>query len=100
MPDAVILTDRDWDNIVIYVSSLKTLSDASKILEGQKYPTALSVIPYLDQIMTDLAKLVARLPQQSKAYPKFSSAKSVQSQKVPKWVEGIKPSLQLDLFRP
>ena len=42
--------EDDWQNLKIYFNSLKTLSDNSNILEGQNYPTASSVIPFIDQV--------------------------------------------------
>ena len=50
LPEGTLLFDEDWQNIRIYVSSLKTLADASKVMEGESYPTASSVIPFLDQV--------------------------------------------------
>jgi hypothetical protein len=50
MPVDLVLDPDDWHNLSIYVTSLKTLSDASDLLEGQNYPTASSVIPFLDQV--------------------------------------------------
>ena len=46
-----VLLDEDFRNISIYVSSLKTVSAASDLLEGETYPTAPSVIPFLDQVL-------------------------------------------------
>ena len=45
---------EDWHNLKIYYNSLKTLSDASDLLEGQTYPTASWVIPFLDQASLEL----------------------------------------------
>ena len=42
--------EDDWQNLKIYFTSLKTLSDNSNILEGQNYSTASSVIPFIDQV--------------------------------------------------
>ena len=56
MPEHCILDSEDWENLNIYVTSLKTLANASSVMEGQKYPTASTVIPYLDQVFTDLEK--------------------------------------------
>lgn len=50
-----VLLDEDFHNISIYVSSLKTLSDASDLLEGETYPTAPSVIPFLDQVLKNFS---------------------------------------------
>jgi hypothetical protein len=50
IPGGTLFLDKDWHNLRIYVSSMKTLSDASDLLEGETYPTASSVIPFLDQV--------------------------------------------------
>ena len=42
--------EDDWQNLKIYCNTLKFLSDNSNILEGQNYPTASSVIPFIDQV--------------------------------------------------
>ena len=42
--------EDDWQNLKIYFNTLKLLSDNSDILEGQNYPTASSVIPFIDQV--------------------------------------------------
>ena len=70
MPENLVLHQDDWHNLAIYVRSIKTLSDASTLFEGETYPTATQVIPYLDQVFADLADLAARLPQADQAYPK------------------------------
>jgi hypothetical protein len=48
--DDTIMDIWDWRQLAIYVKSLQALSDASDILEGESYPTASSVIPFLDQV--------------------------------------------------
>jgi hypothetical protein len=77
-----ILDEEDWKNIRVYVASLQTLSNASDLLEGDTYPTASSVIPYLDQVrleykytpltqvMASLTDLVARLQGADKEFPR------------------------------
>jgi hypothetical protein len=52
-----ILQPEDWHNLSIYVTTIQTLSDASDLLEGETYPTASSVIPYLDQVPTNFSNL-------------------------------------------
>ena len=44
------LDEDDWRGLSIYYNSLKSLADNSDMLEGQNYPTASSVIPFLDQV--------------------------------------------------
>jgi hypothetical protein len=48
--DELRLEEDDWKNLKIYVTSIKTLADSSDLLEGDTYPTATSVIPFLDQV--------------------------------------------------
>ena len=47
---SMVLDEDDWRCLSIYYNSLKTLADNSDMLEGQNYPTASSVIPFLDQV--------------------------------------------------
>ena len=70
MPDDLILQPDDWHNLSIYVRTVKVLSEASTLFEGEKYPTVSVVIPYLDQVFCDLGDLAARLPAQDQAFPK------------------------------
>ena len=49
-PERLVLDAEDFLNLAIYVNSLQTLSDASTLFEGESYPTATSVIPFLDQV--------------------------------------------------
>ena len=53
----------DWKLITIYHNSLKTLVKAANILEGELYPTASSVIPYLDSVFNDLSILKRKLSE-------------------------------------
>ena len=68
-PDQLVLEDKDWKNLSIYVTAVKIVSDASDVLEGRDYPTGSSVIPFLDQIFAELSQLVESLPQAKKVYP-------------------------------
>ena len=70
MPEHCILDSEDWENLNIYVTSLKTLANASSVMEGQKYPTASTVIPYLDQVFTDLEKYTSKLHGDGQDFPK------------------------------
>ena len=70
IPEHCILDSADWENINIYVTSLNTLAKASSVMEGQKYPTASTVIPYLDQVFTDLEKYTSKLHGDDQDFPK------------------------------
>lgn len=70
MPAELVLQPEDWHNLSIYVRSVKALSDASTIFEGDTYPSASLVIPYLDQVLADLTDLIPRLPEADQPYPK------------------------------
>ena len=67
--DDEVLTEEDWHNMLVYITSLKTLSEASALLEGQSYPTAPAVIPYLDQVFSELTVLVSKLPLKDRDFP-------------------------------
>lgn len=51
------IENDDWNNLLVYENSLRLVVEASKHLEGELYPTASSVIPFLDTIFDDLKKL-------------------------------------------
>ena len=88
MKEDLILSTEDWHNIALYVRSVKTLADASRILEGRDFPTASSVIPFLDQVnlisqlledyqvpmqylkvSAELMSLNSELPEQDRVFP-------------------------------
>ena len=68
-PEVEPLDEDDWHNIKIYVNSIQTLSHASDLLEGETYPTASNVIPYLDTVFMELGDLARRLPPGDKDFP-------------------------------
>lgn len=48
--DSLALDEDDWNNLTIYFNSLKSMAENSDMLEGQNYPCASSVIPFIDQV--------------------------------------------------
>ena len=44
------IEDKDWDQIEEYIDAIKPFVTASKLLGGENYPTASSVIPFLDEV--------------------------------------------------
>ena len=62
--DSLDQFDHDeWKLILIYQNSCKTLVKAAKILEGELYPTASSVIPFLDTVFNELSLMKRRLAE-------------------------------------
>ena len=51
--------ESDWELLLVYENSMKSIVEAAKVLEGELYPTASSVIPFLDTVFEDL-KLMSR----------------------------------------
>ena len=47
----------EWDSLKVYRDSMELVVKASTMLEGRDYPTASSVIPFLDTIVDDLEEL-------------------------------------------
>ena len=43
----------------VYQNSVEPIAEAAKLLEGELFPTASCVIPFLDQIFTDLGNLTS-----------------------------------------
>lgn len=52
----------------VYENALKNVVEAAKILEGELYPTASSVIPFLDLIFEDLKKMIQKLSGAGKLF--------------------------------
>ena len=53
----------EWKLILIYENSCKTLVKAAKVLEGELYPTASSVIPFLDTVFNELYIMKRRITE-------------------------------------
>ena len=51
------IEDEDWHLILVYENAMKNISEAAGVLEGELYPTASCVIPFLDIIVEDLRAL-------------------------------------------
>ena len=51
------IVDNDWELMQDYVNAVKPFQVLSKFLGGEKYPSACSVIPALDQIKDDIQTL-------------------------------------------
>ena len=47
----------EWESLKVYRDSMELVVKASVMLEGRDYPTASSVIPFLDTIVDDLEEL-------------------------------------------
>ena len=59
VPETLDMIDEDdWELLLIYENALKDVVEAAKVLEGELYPTASSVIPFLDMIFMNLSKLI------------------------------------------
>ena len=52
----------------MYENALRTLVQAGKVLEGELYPTASSVIPFLDTVFADLATMSSNLRGTAKIF--------------------------------
>ena len=67
MPDYCIqLDDDEWHFLEVYKDALKLVVKASEILEGRDYPTASSVIPFLDTIAEELTSLASKVEGEQK----------------------------------
>ena len=54
------LQDDDWHMLLVYDNAMQAIVDSSKVLEGEMYPTASSVIPFLDNILEQLKSLLRK----------------------------------------
>ena len=51
LPDSFdYLDDDDKEDLETYLACMNTVVEASKLFEGDQYPTASYVIPFLDQV--------------------------------------------------
>ena len=62
------IDDEDWKLILVYENSLRTLVQAGRVLEGELYPTASSVIPFLDTVYDELTTMSNKLHGASKRF--------------------------------
>ena len=46
-----MIEDEDWQIMTQYVRAMKPFVEASKLLGGEKYPSACAAIPLLDQVI-------------------------------------------------
>lgn len=64
IPDTLgLIDDDDWKSLKVYVVAVEPFVKASRLLGGENYPTASSVIPFLDEIATNLNTMEAKLPE-------------------------------------
>lgn len=50
-PDTLSLLDEDdWRSLQLYLDTVNPFVEAVKLFSGEKYPTAPSVIPFLDEV--------------------------------------------------
>ena len=96
------LNEDDWHNIKIYVNSIQTLSHASDLLEGENYPTASNVIPYLDTVFLELGELARTLPSGDKDFPEklLKNLQSTQPKRFPGGYKTMAPFNCLTLTNP
>ena len=62
------LDDDEWHFLEVYKDALKLVVKASEILEGRDYPTASSVIPFLDTIAEELTSLASKVEGEQKKF--------------------------------
>ena len=63
-----VIDENDWTLILTYENALRTLVEAAKVLEGELYPTASSVIPFLDTVFYELGQLSSKLTRVAKSF--------------------------------
>ena len=63
-----MIEDDDWKMLLIYENSMKSVVEAARVLEGELYPTASSVIPFLDTVFEDLKLLSRSLNGEGKVF--------------------------------
>ena len=67
------MDDVEWDLLKVYRDALKEIVTVATVLEGQDYPIASSLIPYLDTIEAQLHEMAQSLDGEGKKLVKLLS---------------------------
>ena len=67
------IDDVEWDLLKVYRDALKEIVTVATVLEGQDYPIASSLIPYLDTIEAQLHEMAQSLDGEGKKLVKLLS---------------------------
>ena len=62
------IEEYDWEMIVVYENAMRILVEAGKMFEGELYPTASSVIPFLYTVFEDLDTLKDKVEGAAKVF--------------------------------
>ena len=94
------IDEEDWNMILAYENALRPLVEASKILEGELYPTASSVIPFLDNVFEELAILSVKLVGASKHFVETLLSNLKSNKRFPNGYKTLAPYNCLTLLDP
>ena len=84
----------------MYENALRTLVQAGKVLEGELYPTASSVIPFLDTVFADLATMSSNLRGTAKIFVDLFLSNLKSSKRFPNGYKSTAPYNVLTLLDP
>ena len=82
----------------MYENSLRTLVQAGKVLEGELFPTASSVIPFLDTVFADLTSLSGKMRGVAKRFVDQLLTNLKSSKRFPNGYKSIAPYNVLTLL--
>ena len=94
------IDEDDWKLILAYENSLRTLVQAGKVLEGELFPTASSVIPFLDTVFADLTSLSAKMSGDGKRFVDLLSTNLKSNRRFPNGYKTTAPYNVLTLLDP
>ena len=92
IPDSLDrIEEEDWEMILVYENAMKYIVQAAKVFEGELYPTASSVIPFLDAVFLDLSTLVNNIEGGAKVFVNTLLSNLKSSRRFPNGYKDIVP---------
>ena len=85
------IEEYDWEMIEVYENAMRSLVQAAKMFEGELYPTASSVIPFLDAVLEDLDTLKQKVEGSAKEFVTTLLSNLKSNKRFPDGYKGLAP---------
>ena len=85
------IEEYDWKMIEVYENAMRSLVQAAKMFEGELYPTASSVIPFLDAVFEDLDTLKQKVEGSAKEFVTTLLSNLKSNKRFPDGYKGLAP---------
>ena len=92
------IEDEDWENVLVYENALRVVVNAASVFEGELYPTASSVIPFLETISDDLKMMTHRLEGEGRNFVERLRTNLGSSRRFPNGFKDLSPYNSLTLL--